>query len=160
MLLCLQILGNFLEQTGLSSVTCFAWFSCIYFKTHIHARIEQCVSLVIHFRISKQIFETEFETQKKIKFPNEYYIVLPYMSVPFVDVVLVSFVLETKVTGFRHSLFYILDLGSVFYCKCAKIESPFQIFSGWYMVSARYKTEIKIRLDQSVRDNCKLGYIS
>ena len=97
--------------------------SCIYFKTCIHTHIEQFVSLVTHFPISKQIFETEFENQKKIRFPNEYYIVPPYIPAPFVDVILVSFVLQTKVTGFGHSLFYILNLGSVFYCKCAKIES-------------------------------------
>ena len=102
----------------------------IYFKTRIHARIEQFVSFVTHFPISKQIFETEFENQKKIRFPNEYYIVPPYTSAPFVDVILVYFVLQTKVTGFGHSLFYILDLGSVFYCRPAKIESAFQIFCG------------------------------
>ena len=102
----------------------------IYFKTRIHARIEQFVSFVTHFPISKQIFETEFENQKKIRFPNEYYIVPPYTSAPFVDVILVYFVLQTKVTGFGHSLFYILDLGSVFYCRRAKIESAFQIFCG------------------------------
>ena len=105
------------ENPGLSSVMHFAWFS------HIHAGIEQFVSFVMHFPISKQIFETEFENQKKIRFPNEYYIVPPYIPAPFVDVILVSFVLQTKVTGFGHSLFYILNLGSVFYCKCAKIES-------------------------------------
>ena len=84
--------------------------SCIYFKTCIPTHIEQFVSLVTHFPISKQIFETEFENQKKIRFPNEYYIVPPYIPAPFVDVILVSFVLQTKVTGFGHSLFHILDL--------------------------------------------------
>ena len=84
--------------------------SCIYFKTCIHTHIEQFVSLVTHFPISKQIFETEFENQKKIRFPNEYYIVPPYIPAPFVDVILVSFVLQTKVTGFGHSLFHIIDL--------------------------------------------------
>ena len=83
----------------------------------------------MHFPISKQIFETEFENQKKIRFPNEYYIVPPYTPAPFVSVILVSFVLQTKVMGFGHSLFYILDLGSIFCCKCAKIESACQIFS-------------------------------
>ena len=123
--------------TGMSSVTPFAWFS------RIHARIEQFVSFFAHFPISKQIFETEFENQKKIKFPNEYYIVPPYTPAPFVDVILVSFVLQTKVTGFGHSLFYILDLGLVFYCKRAKIESAFQIFSGWFIVYPRHETDIK-----------------
>ena len=104
--------------------------SLIYSKTCIYARIEQFVSFVTHFPISKQIFETEFENQKKIRFPNEYYIVPPYTSAPFVDVILVYFVLQTKVTGFGHSLFYILDLGFVFYCKRGKMESAFQIFSG------------------------------
>ena len=104
------------ENPGLSSVMHFAWF------LHIHARIEQFVSFVMHFPISKQIFETEFEYQKKIRFP-EYYTVPPYTPAHFVDIILVSFVLQTKVTGFGHSLFYILNLGSVFYCKCAKIES-------------------------------------
>ena len=127
----------------LSSVMHFVWFSCIYFKTHIHACIEQFVSFAMHFPISKQIFETEFENQKKIRFPNEYYIVPPYTSAPFVDVILVYFVLQTKVTGFGHSLFYILDLGSVFYCRRAKIESAFQIFCGWFIVYARHETEIK-----------------
>ena len=56
---------------------------------------------------------------------------------------LVSFVLQTKVTGFGHSLFYILDLDSLFYCKRAKIESVFQIFSGWVIVYARHEMEIK-----------------
>ena len=115
----------------------------IYFKTRIHARIEQFVSFVTHFPISKQIFETEFENQKKIRFPNEYYIVPPYTSAPFVDVILVYFVLQTKVTGFGHSLFYILDLGFVFYCKRGKIESAFQIFSCWFIVYSRDETEIK-----------------
>ena len=100
----------------------------IYFKTRIHARIEQFVSFVTHFPISKQIFETDFE--KKKRFSNEYYIVPPYTPVSFVDVILVSFVLQNKVMGFGHSLFYILDLDSVFYCKRAKIESAFQIFIG------------------------------
>ena len=50
---------------------------------------------------------------------------LPYMPAPFVNVMLVSFVLQTKVTGFGHSLFYIVDLGSVFYYKRTKIESVF-----------------------------------
>ena len=104
-------------------------FSRIYFKTCIHACIEQFVSFVMHFPISKQIFETEFENQKKIRFPNEYYIVPLYTPAPFVDVILVSFVLQTKVPGFGHSLFYILDLGSVFYCYRAKIESAFQILA-------------------------------
>ena len=131
------------QYAGLSSVMHFAWFSRIYFKTRIHARIEQFVSFVTHFPISKQIFETEFENQKKIRFPNEYYIVPPYTSVPFVNVILVYFVLQTKVTGFGHSLFYILDLGSVFYCRRAKIESAFQIFCGWFTVYARHETEIK-----------------
>ena len=53
--------------SGLSSVTHFAWFSRVYFKTRIHARIEQFVSFVTHFPISKQIFETEFENLKKKK---------------------------------------------------------------------------------------------
>ena len=66
--------------------------SRIYFKTHIHAHIEQFVSFVMHFPISKQIFETEFESQKKIRFPNEYYIVLPYRPAPFVDVLFAYFV--------------------------------------------------------------------
>ena len=70
-------------QAGLSSVTHFAWFSRIYFKTRIHARIEQFVSFVMHFPISKVIFETEFENQKKIRFPNEYYIVPLYTSASF-----------------------------------------------------------------------------
>ena len=134
---------HFSHHPGLSSVTHFAWFSRIYFKTRIHARIEQFVSFVTHFPISKQIFETEFENQKKIRFPNEYYIVPPYTSAPFVDVILVYFVLQTKVTGFGHSLFYILDLGSVFFCKRAKTESAFQVFSGWFIVYARHETEIK-----------------
>ena len=129
--------------TSLLSVTHFAWFSRIYFETRNHARIEQFVSFATHFPISKQIFETEFENQKKIRFPNEYYIVPPYTSAPFVDVILVYFVLQTKVTGFGHSLFYILDLGSAFYCKRAKIESTFQIFSGWFIVHVRHETEIK-----------------
>ena len=116
-------------MAGLSSVTHFAWFSRIYLKTRIHARIEQFVPFVTHFPISKQIFETEFENQKKIRFPNEYYIVPLYTPAPFVDVILVSFVLQTKVPGFGHSLFYILDLGSVFYCYRAKIESAFQILA-------------------------------
>ena len=77
-----------------------------------------------------QIFETKFENQKKIRFSNEYYIARPYTPAPFVDVILVSFVLQAKVTGFGHSLFYILDLVSVFYCKRAEIESAVQIFSG------------------------------
>ena len=72
---------------------------------------------------------TEFENQKKIRFHNEYYIVPPYTPAPFVDFIIVSFVLQTKVTGFGHFLFYILDLGSVFYCKHAKIECALQIFS-------------------------------
>ena len=55
-------------SAGLSSVTHFAWFSRIYFKTRIHARIEQFVSFATHFPISKQIFETEFENQKNIRF--------------------------------------------------------------------------------------------
>ena len=92
--------------------------------------MEQLVSFVKHFPISKQIFETEFENQKKIRFPNERYIVPPYTLAPFADVILVSFVLQTKVTGFGHSLFYILDLGSVFCCKRGNIESAFQIFNG------------------------------
>ena len=124
-------------------VTHFAWFSRIFFKTRIHARIEQFLSFVTHFLISKQIFETEFENQQKIRFHNEYYIVPPYTPAPFVDVILVSFVLQTKVTGFGHSLFHILDLGSVFYWKRAKIESALQIFSGWFIVYARHETEIK-----------------
>ena len=136
-------LVTYLLDTDLSSVTHFAWFSRIYFKTRIHARIEQFVSFVTHFPISKQIFETEFENQKKIRFPNEYHIVPPYTPAPFVDVILVSFVLQTKVTGFIHSLFYILDLDSVFCCKRAKIESAFQIFSGWFIVYVRHETEIK-----------------
>ena len=111
------------QYAGLSSVTHFAWFSRIYFKTSIHARIEQFVSFVTHFPISKQIFETEFEHQEKIRFPNEHYIVPPYTQVPFAHVILVSFVLQTKVMGFGHSWFYVLDLSSVFYCKQAKIES-------------------------------------
>ena len=123
--------------------THFAWFSRTYFKKHIHACIEQFVSFVTHFPISKQIFESEFENQKVIRFPNEYYIVPAYTPALFVDVILVSFVLQTKVTGFGHSLFYILDLGLVFYCKRAKIESAFQIFSGWFIVYARHETEIK-----------------
>ena len=136
--------GNNIQKiAGLSSVTHFAWFSRIYFKTRIHARKEQFVSFVMHFPISKQIFETEFENQGKIRFPNEYYIVPPYTPAPFVDVILVSFVLQTKVTRFGHSLFYIFDLGAVFYCKRAKIESAFQIFSGWFIVYARHETEIK-----------------
>ena len=125
---------HFSHHPGLSSVTHFAWFSRIYFKTSIHARIEQFVSFVIHFPISRQIFETEFENQKKKRFPNEYYIVPPYTPVTFVDVILVCFVLKTKVTGFGHSLFYIHNLGSIFYCKRPKIESPFQIFSSWFIV--------------------------
>ena len=127
----------------MSSVTHFVWFSRIYFKPRIHARTEQFVSFVTHFPISKQIFETEFENQKKIRLPNEYYIVPRYRPAPFVDVILVSFVLQTKVTGFGHSLLYILDLGSVLHCKRAKIESPFQIFSGWFIVYARHEMEIK-----------------
>ena len=79
--------------------------SLIYSKTCIYARIEQFVSFVTHFPISKQIFETAFENQKKIRFPNEYYIVPPYTPTPLVDVILVSFVLQNKVTGFGHSLF-------------------------------------------------------
>ena len=83
----------------------------------------------MHFPVSKHISETDFENQKKIRFPNEYYIVPPCTPAPFVNVILVSFVLQTKVTGFGHSLFHILDLGSVFYCKLTKIGSAFQIFS-------------------------------
>ena len=119
---------HFSHHPGLSSVTHFAWFSRIYFKTSIHARIEQFVSFVTHFPISRQIFENEFENKKK-RFPNEYYIAPPYTSVPFVDVILVCFVLKTKVTGFGHSLFYIHNLGSIFYCKRAKIESRFRILA-------------------------------
>ena len=96
----------------------------------------------MHFPISKQIFETEFENQKKIWFPNEYYIPL-YTPAPFVNVILVSFVLQTKVTGFGHSLFYILNLGSIFYYKHTKIEFTFQIFRGWFIVYARHEMEIK-----------------
>ena len=44
------------------------------------------------------------------------------MPAPFVDFILVSFVLQTKVTGFSLFLFYIIDLGYTFYCKHAKIE--------------------------------------
>ena len=131
------------QYAGLSSVMHFAWFSRIYFKTRIHARIEQFVSFVTHFPISKQIFETEFENQRKIRFSNEYYIVPPYTPASFVDVILVSFVLQTKVTALSHSLFYILDLGSVFYCKRAKIESAFQIISGWVIVYVHHQMEIK-----------------
>ena len=80
---------------------------------------------------------------KKIKFSNEYYIVPLYIPAPFVDVILVSFVLQSKVAGFSHSLFYIIDLGSALYCKRAKIESMFQIFSGWLIVYARYEMEVK-----------------
>ena len=36
----------------------------IYFKTRIHARIEQFVSFVTYFPISKQIFETDFKKKK------------------------------------------------------------------------------------------------
>ena len=68
--------------------------SLIYSKTCIYARIEQFVSFVTHFPISKQIFETEFENQKKIRFPNGYYIVHPYSPAPFVDVILVSCVTD------------------------------------------------------------------
>ena len=68
--------------------------SRIYFKACIYARIEQFVSFARHFSISKQIFETEFENQKKIRFPNEYYIVPPYTPAPFVDVILVSCVTD------------------------------------------------------------------
>ena len=132
-----------LVKADLSSVTHFEWFSRIYFKTCNHARIEQFVSFVTHFPISKQIFETAFENPKKIRFPNEYYIVPPYRPTPFVDVILVSFVLQTKVTGFGHCLFYILDLGTVFYCKRAKIKSVFQVFGDWFIVYARHETEIK-----------------
>ena len=137
-------LVTYLLDTDLSSVTHFAWFSRICFKTRIHKRIVQFVWFVTSFPISKQIFETRFENQKKIRLPNEYYIVPPYMPAPFVDVILVSFVLQTKVTGFIHSLFYILDLDSVFCCKRAKIEYAFQIFSGWFIVYVRHETEIKI----------------
>ena len=35
-----------------------------------------------------------------IRFPDEYYIVPLYTPAPFVDVLLISFVLQTKVTGF------------------------------------------------------------
>ena len=112
-------------------------------KTHIHTCIEQFLSFDMHSPISKQIFEIEFENQKKIRFPNEYYIVHPYRPARFVDVILVSFVLQTKVMGFGHSLFYILDLGSVFYWKCTKIESAFQIFSSWFIVYACHEREIK-----------------
>ena len=111
------------QYAGLSSVMHFAWFSRIYFKTRIHARIEQFVSFVTHFPISKQIFETEFEHQENIKFPNEHYIVPSYTHVPFAHVIPVSFVLQTKVMGFGHSWFYVLDLSSIFYYKRAKIES-------------------------------------
>ena len=58
------------------------------------------------------------------------------------DVILVSFVLQTKVTGFGHSLFYIPDLHSVFYCKRTKIESAFQIFSSRFIMYAHHETDI------------------
>ena len=94
-----------------------------YLFQNTHSRKHRAiVSFVTHFPISMQIFETEFENQKKIRFPNECDIFPPYTSAPFVDVILVYFVLQTKVTGFGHSLFYILDLGFVFYCKRGKIE--------------------------------------
>ena len=79
--------------------------SRIYFKICFHAHIGQFVSFVTHFPTSKQNFETEFENHKKIIFHNECYIVPPYTPEPFVDVIIVSFVLQAKVTGFGHSLF-------------------------------------------------------
>ena len=124
----LRSLADFLLQA--CQVSCILHDSHAFILKRIHTCIEQFVSFVTHFPISKQIFETEFENQKKIRFPNEYCIVPPYTPAPFVDVILVSFVLLTKVRGFSHSLFYILNLGSVFCCKYAKIESTFQIFSG------------------------------
>ena len=140
-----QLIGNGLTQSGLSSVTHFAWFSRIYFKTGIHARIEQFVLFVTHFPISKQIFETEFEKDKKIKFHNECYIASPYTPAPLVDVIIVVFfVLQAKVTGFYHSSFYTLDLSWFrILPQCTKIESVFQLFSGWFIVDARHETEIK-----------------
>ena len=68
----------FILTPGLSSATHFAWFSHIYFKICIHAHIEQFLSFVTNFPISNQIFEIESENIKKIRFPNEYYIVPLY----------------------------------------------------------------------------------
>ena len=94
--------------------------SRIYFKTRIHAHIEQFVSFFMHFPISKQIFETEFENQKKIRFPNEYYIVPLYTPAPFVGVILISFVLQTKVTGSVIPYFTFLILVPYFIANAQK----------------------------------------
>ena len=62
---------------------------------------------------------------------------------PLLSMLYLYLVFQTKVTGFGHSLFYIFDLGSVFYCKSVKIGSAFQIFSSSFIVYVRHETEIE-----------------
>ena len=59
----------------------------------------------------------------------------------FVDVILASFVLPAKVTGFGHCLFNTLDLGYVFYRKCAKKNSRFRFLAAdlWCMRAKKWK---------------------
>ena len=91
--------------------------------TFIHT-LSNLYHLSCIFQIQIRFLKLSLKIKKR--FPNEYYIVPPYMPALFVSVILVSFILQTKVTGFGHSLFYILNLGSVFYCKCTKKNPPFR----------------------------------
>ena len=139
--MCLTATPAFAQMMEARPVKCHVF--CVILT---HLGMHRAICIICHafsnFK-TETVFETEFENQKKIRLPSEYYIVPPDTLVLFVDAILVSFVLKTKVTGFAHSLFSILDLGSVFYCKRAKIESAFQIFSARFIVYARHETEVK-----------------